>query len=382
MAQIALMNDHTIRLGICAAGEAYGGVERFVDTFAEYLRDNTDIEFTVILFYENELAKRLRAAGIDIVTIIPRWKYDPRTIRRLAKLFREQNLSVIHTHGYLATILGTIAGKLCRAKVIKTEHGKMEPRSRRDLQWLRMCANRCVDELITGLFVDHVVYVTDDLRKAYHRKSRTTQQTVIHNGLVPRPVDTGNESVQTDPATFNVGIVGRLSTVKGHMNLLRALLVLQHPERVSVYVFGAGPLEGPLRDFCDEHNLSDRVHFMGFRQDVLDWVAQLNAFVIPSMHEGLPYALLEAMYLGVPVVASRVGGLAEVLDDGVDSILVEPGNERQLAAAIDRLVAEPALCNSLSANAHKKVKERFTIDRTVSEYLSVYDAVNRDQLRP
>jgi len=373
------MSDQTIRLAICAAGELYGGIEQFVRTFTEYLCDNTNTELVVVLFYDGKLARELRSAGIDVVTVIPRWKYDVTVLWRLMKEFKTRCITVVHTHGYLATILGAISGKLVGTKVVKTEHGIVETHMLRGLEWSRLYASQVVDRSVTRLLVDHVVYVTDDLRRMCHRRRRTGRYPVIYNGIPPVSVDTDRSAgPDIDRSMFNIGMVGRLSAVKGHIDLLRALLQVRRRENVRVYFFGTGSLEETLRDFCNEHGLTRSVHFMGFRVDVLDWLARLDAFVMPSLHEGLPYALIEAMYLGVPVIASRVGGLAEVLEHGVDAILVEQGSKKQLAAAIDRLMAGPDLCESLAANARKKAEGRFMIQRMASEYLSLYASVCRD----
>jgi len=369
------MSDPNLRLALCTAGELYGGVERFVCEYSMYLRDNAPVDVMTVVFYEGELASRLRDTGLDVVVLLPRMKYDPVVVRRLVKLFKAREISLVHTHGYLGTVLGAVAGKLCGAKVIKTEHGKREPCVRRDFAWFRMHANQLADRCITGRFVDHVVYVSDDLRKSWNRNNDGGRHSVIHNGIPPISVDESSAGVDIDDAMFNIGIVGRLGAVKGHIYILRALLELQHRENVRLYVFGEGSLERDLRAFCSAHDLTGCVHFMGFRHDVLAWVEKLDVLVMPSLHEGLPYALLEAMWLGTPVIASRVGGLAEVLEDGTDALLVEAGNEHGLAAAIERAMKRPDLGISLAANARAKVEKLYTTDSMTRDYLCLYDSV-------
>jgi len=376
------MSDQNIKVAICAAGELYGGVERFVSTFTEYLRDNTAIEFVVVLFYEGELARRLRSTGVDTVTVVSRWKYDPGVIARLVRLFRTRRISVVHTHGYLATILGAVAGKWSGARVVKTEHGKMEPRSRYGLRWLRMRINLFVDNLVTKALVDHVVYVTADLCKSFRAAKGRGRYSVIRNGIPPISVDADDGSLDIDRDAFNIGMVGRLSAVKGHTVTLRALLRLPERDRVKVCLFGTGPLEHELRGFCRSHGLDDSVRFMGFRSDVLEWISRFDAFVMPSLHEGLPYALLEAMYLGVPIIASRVGGLAEILEDEVDALLVEPGDECELAQAIERLMAKPDLCATLARNARTKAETQFVIEPMACQYLELYESVALEGMNP
>ncbi len=196
-----------IRLAICAAGELYGGVERFVSTFTEYLRDNTDIEFVVVLFYEGELARQLRAAGIETMTVIPCWKYDPMVVRRLVKLFKARRIRVVHTHGYMAAILASVAGKRCGARTIHTEHGRLEPRSCRDFRWLRMRCSAAVCGFVVRRYVDHVVYVTEDLRNSLGRADGEQRCSVIYNGIPPISVKTDPDCTDIDSDKFNIGVV-------------------------------------------------------------------------------------------------------------------------------------------------------------------------------
>ena len=152
---------------------------------------------------------------------------------------------------------------------------------------------------------------------------------------------------------------------------------LPQRDEVKAFFLGTGVLDRELNDFCRSHNLEDLVRFMGFRADVLDWVARLDVFVMPSLHEGLPYALLEAMYLGVPIIASRVGGPAEILEDGVDAVLVGPGDENGLAKAIELLMTKPEMRAALGDNAKAKVDTQFVIDRLARDYLDLYAAISR-----
>jgi len=369
------MANMSTKLALCTAGELYGGVERFINDFAVYLTDNDSVDVITVVFYDGELAHRLRKEGVEVAALLPRWKYDPGIISRLVKLLRARDVSLVHTHGYLATVLAGIAAKKCGVKVVKTEHGRREPRLRRDFKWLRMHGNLLVDRLATRLLVDHIVYVSNDLRMHFQDGNRNGRCSVIYNGVFPVDLGGGNNSVDLDRDAFNMGIVGRISAVKGHIYAIRAFASLRPNRRVNLYILGEGGLEQDLRIYCRDHGLADRVHFMGFRTDVLDWIAGLDVLLMPSIHEGLPYTLLEAMWLGTPVIASRVGGLAEILEDAVDALLVEPGDDQQLAVAIERAMAEPNLGFSLATSARAKVERSFTIDRMVHDYLCLYEQV-------
>jgi glycosyltransferase involved in cell wall biosynthesis len=197
---------------------------------------------------------------------------------------------------------------------------------------------------------------------------------VIYNAIQPIEHSGAAGSVpRLEPeGAFRIGIIGRLKPIKGHEVLLRALAQLGHVSNLRLYIFGEGPTETALRTLCRESRIEDRVAFMGFQENIHGYLRQLDALAMPSFHEGIPYAALEAMSLGVPLVASDVGGLHEILEHEVDALLVPPGDAGTLARAIERLVGDPALRSRLSLGARSKVNNRFLAPRMVDRYLEVY----------
>ena len=170
---------------------------------------------------------------------------------------------------------------------------------------------------------------------------------------------------------FHLGIVGRIDKVKGHEVLLQAIARLRHLTSLRVHVFGTGPLEAHFRQMAVDAKLSDVVLFHGFEPAIHERMASLDLLVMPSLHEGLPYVLLEAMSLRVPIIASRVGGLREVLDDG-NGMLVPPNDPSALAAAIERLYGDRELRARFAARAHETVRRRFAARDMVRQYRDVY----------
>jgi glycosyltransferase involved in cell wall biosynthesis len=141
---------------------------------------------------------------------------------------------------------------------------------------------------------------------------------------------------------------------------------------VHLHIIGAGPEEEALRSLAQELGLTDRVHFLGFRRNVYSFIAHGDALVMPSLHEGLPYTLLEAMSLATPIIASQVGGLAEVLQDEITALLVPPGDPAALARAISRLRDHPELGLRLASQAQHVQRENYSVDAMTRRYLEVY----------
>jgi len=359
-------------VALCAAGEIWGGVEQFIVTVSNELRRRA-IPFVVLLHHDALLARRLRDAGLPVEVIPNAGKYDPRTIFRLARMLRRHRVNLVHVNGYKASITGGLSAKLTGLRLVKTEHGRLEPFQ--GATKLKMNANVWLDEALSRRILDAVAFVSKDIQGSLSAHYPGVRQTVIYNAIEPAPTDSVDPAValpRPPGPVFGLGIVGRLKPIKGHEVLIRAMARLRGRGDLILYVFGEGETKSSCQRLCREAGIEDRVHFMGFRTDIHSCMRQLDAIVMPSFHEGIPYTALEAMDLGIPLIASAVGGLREILTDGVDAFLVPPGDDQALAAAIERLAADGALRERLRANARRTVAARFGAATMVDQYLDLY----------
>jgi glycosyltransferase involved in cell wall biosynthesis len=237
-----------------------------------------------------------------------------------------------------------------------------------------MTMNLWLDETLSRRLLDAIIFVSRDIQRNLARRYRNVHQDVIYNAI--RPIEDSAPCLAaprlTPDGVFRLGIVGRLKPIKGHDVLFRALARPGMPGAIRLYVFGEGPLEPSLRALCAELRIEDRVTFMGFRENMPGYLRQLDAMAMPSRHEGIPYAALEAMSMGVPLVASDVGGLHEILESEVDALLVPVEDSGMLGDAVTRLVTDPALRARLIRNAREKVDARFLAAPMVDRYLEVY----------
>ncbi len=170
-----------------------------------------------------------------------------------------------------------------------------------------------------------------------------------------------------------VGLVARLDHWgKGHREFFSALAALPERYPVEALIIGGGRREAEMRRLATELGLAGRVHFLGQRDDVPDLLSALDLFVLPSHSEGVSLALLEAMAAGLPVIASRVGGLPEVVTDGENGLLIPPQDPQALATALERLLADPDLAQKLGANARRHVEENYSLERLGREINEIY----------
>ena len=367
---VVMRKPDDLSIGILSPGELFGGVETQVLGLCSRLRE-IGVNTLAILFHDHELAARLRESGLVPVILTARHRYDPQVARHLADLVISRGVDVLHLHGYRAAVTTAVAGSRLRVAVVKTEHGRPEP-GRAVMGRGKSRINRFLDNWATRRLNAHVCYVTADLMHHFNTSHAGLERRVLHNGIVPLSRNGRPRPAGLEPGLFHAGIVGRISRVKGIHFALRAMSTDAVPAHVHLDIIGSGPEEDELRRYVVSQGLSGRVSFHGFQRNVLDWIAHLDALLMPSLHEGLPYALLEAMSLGVPVVASQVGGLVEVLRHEQTGLLVEAGNTDGLARALAGLARDPDLGHRLGSAAAQEQRDRYTLDRMVGDYLEIY----------
>jgi len=357
---------------ILTAGEIYGGVERQVLDLCDYAVRMGNLRYVPALFHDGELASALRERGIEPVLLKSRHRYDLGACRDLGRTLADRGCDVIHAHGYRAMVTLAAAHRMGVSipGIIKTEHGLAEPTHGRPLQTFKTLLNQKLDRWATNLMQATVCYVTDDIRHRYGEDHQVPDRVTVCNGIdvldseyYERPDDLPKDGI-------NVVIVGRLSQVKGIEYALEALKLKDMPEQVRLILIGTGPLSEALK--AEAAPLGDRVLFTGFRRNVYQYLNHADALLMPSLHEGLPYTLLESMSLGLPVIASRVGGLAEVVEDERTGLLIPARDPAAIAHACMRIVEEKGLVERLGENAAVLQRERYTLSDMAEEYMRIY----------
>jgi glycosyltransferase involved in cell wall biosynthesis len=210
----------------------------------------------------------------------------------------------------------------------------------------------------------------------------------IRNGIdLARVVPTAGRSAARERLgiagdAFVVGGVGRLMPIKGFEHLIEAFARLrqqQPPAASRLLIVGDGPLRESLAQCAQRHRVSRDVTLLGARADVHDVMTALDVFALSSLHEGMPMVILEAMALGVPIVATRVGGIPEILEDGKDAVLVPPGDAQALANAIESLAASPERRDAGVRSARRRVEVECSIGATAAAVHGLYRSLGARQ---
>jgi glycosyltransferase involved in cell wall biosynthesis len=227
----------------------------------------------------------------------------------------------------------------------------------------------------TARRVDRYIAVSHNVRKALVGEGVPAERiAVVLNGVdterLRHEATLGSEGIPTERPL--VAAVGRLAPVKGMEELIRAAALV--PE-AAFAILGQGPLDSCLRKLASSVGVADRVRFLGQKVNVAALMATADVVAVPSLSEGFGLVAAEAATLGRPVVATRVGGLAEIVEDGFTGRLVPPGNPKELAAALRQLLDNPIQARGMGERARER-SGRFSSDRMAAEYIDIFEALS------
>ena len=318
---------------------------------------------------EGWLSRELAAAGIAVEYFQLDRPLSARLAASLAAGFRRHRIDLAHSHEFTMAFYGAWAARRARVPHVITMHGARYYAGR----LRRKLALRAAAGLSGG-----IVAVSQALAGQLSRDLwiRSTRITTIPNGVRFDPLaeSTIRSELALSPEDHLVVTVGNLYPVKGHRVLLdaAALLSSQHPN-LHVAIAGRGELAAALAEQARELGFAGRLHLLGLRSDVANVLAAADVFVLPSLSEGLPLALLEAMCAARPIVASAVGEVPVALAAGAAGLLVEPGNATALAAALHRVLANRFEAQLLGKSAQARAAAEYGIARMVTRYAALYE---------
>jgi glycosyltransferase involved in cell wall biosynthesis len=287
--------------------------------------------------------------------------------RRLLRLIRRTAPDLVHLHSRIgADVMGGIAARIAGVPVIHTRRvDNPEPR------WLVAAKYRLYDRVIAISEAIGRVLLAEGLPPAKLRVVRSAVVADAYRGPCARDRVLSQLGLSGD--VLLLGVVAQLIERKGHRFLLDALpALINERANLQLVFFGKGPLAGLLQERIDGEGLADHVRLAGFRDDLTDLLPCLDLLVHPATMEGLGVSLLQASAAGVPIVASRVGGIPEVVRDGVNGLLVPPGDVAALAHAVGRLLREPELRRRLGEAGQAMIRAECSVEAMVTGNLAVY----------
>lgn len=324
---------------------------------------------------KGSIGEEIENSGFHLITLQRNSKkWDFRIVRDILRIIREKEIQLIHTHLYHANMYGRIAAFIAQIPVVSSEHNAHSPHkpARRVInRLLARKTNRMI--AVSQMVKDHIIS-RDGIAPA--------KVEVIYNGIdISRFTSSltkiaAREKIGVPENCFLIGTVGRLSEEKGHIYLINAVRRAKDiiPD-LRFIIVGSGPQELPLKKVVSDYNLGQTVLFAGFRRDVPDIMKAMDVFAFPSLREGFPVALLEAMASCLPVVVTPVGGITEIITDGANGLLVQPCDEESLAQSIITLYQKPDLRENLALKARETVVENFNAVTMTRNLDAVYRSV-------
>lgn len=364
------------------ASSFFGGPERQVLQLAQHLP--ADYRTTFLSFSEGgragDFLQRVAAAGYDAVELRENWPHVPRTVAEVAEHLRRLEADIVCTNGYKPDLVGWLAARRVGTPLVAIAHGWT------GATW-KVRLNEMVDRQVLRYF-NRVIGVSEAQSEKLRRAGvRPQLVATIPNAIVAsgwdRKCDSGRERLEAyfaKPPRLIVVAAGRLSPEKGfdHLIAAAARLASRCPD-VGFLLFGGGPLRADLERLIERNKLQAHFVLGGFRDDLDLLLPHADVMALSSLTEGLPVIVLEALAAELPVVATKVGGVPEVIQHEKQGLLVEPGDAAGLAEQIGRLLDDGELRTRLAAQGRRCVVEQFSCELQSRRYQAVFQELCRKQ---
>ena len=354
----------------------YYGVHDQLLTLARYInRHNFDFSICIFNTKGHALKNEFEKLNVPIHNLEVKWQKNPLIILKLARFLRKRRPHIIQTYCLNTNIFGGISGKLAKIPVII--HTELTKRDQAPTIMRRLRDHLLFPvNAILNHFSDSRVFGSKAVKENWVGRRNSDKYRIINPPFNYEKYIQSNERKEKSSKScngFKIGIVARLSVEKCHKDLIDAMLkVKRNIPKVKLLIIGTGPLEEQLRNYVRQLNLEDLVIFIGHKKNVFVELRTLDLFVLPSRSEGLGIAIIEAMAMGLPVVATNVGGIPEVVEDGITGSLVPSENPALLADAIIDLLLNPEKSKQMGERGRERAFKRFHSKEFAEKHEELY----------
>ena len=331
---------------------------------------------------KEEIGKEIEGIGIDCIPL-NRSRYNRFSlgiVLDLHRLMKKKQIHIVRTHRYRSNFYGRLAAFLTGVPVIVAS---VHDNYRKDKRPARKMINRILSKI-----TDKIVAVSEDVKKDIIRydKTEVSKVMVITNGIdIEKFNPKGNfadirKEFSIKEGAIVVGFVGRIVPAKGLQYLIDSIpYVKEEFKNIKLLIIGEGSIVAKLHEQAKEKKVYDNIIFTGRRRDIPDILSCIDIFVMPSIAEGLPNALLEAMAMGKPIVATEVGGIPEVIKNGVNGLLVPPRDPIALATAMKGLIGNDRLAAQMGYAARDLVLDKFSMRAITQKWQTLYLSILKEK---
>ena len=359
---------------ICPAGMY--GAEMWILALAKNLKKlNLPCRLAVTRESESqnlELCSRYQALDLPVQQIKMAGRFDVRVIFKLVRLIKEQNIQIIHTHGYKSDILGLVAARIAGIKAVATPHGF---ENARDIKLQMFIKAGCM----ALKYFDAVAPLSDellmDMKRIGVNKARIR---LIQNGVdldeIASAASSGRMAMGSEKSAFRkIGYIGQMASRKNITDLIKTFdLLYQDDRHVQLMLIGDGPQKEALQKMATALPSAENILFLGYRKDRLELLRDMDMFSMTSSLEGIPRCMMEAMAMGVPVAAFDIPGVDKLIVNKKTGLSVKFGDIRGLADCWKTFLSDPAYAGQIGMNGKQHVFTHYSAFRMASEYLDLY----------
>lgn len=359
------------------SGDLWAGAEVQVYNLCRALHASDQVAPTVVTFNDGILYRKLSEIGVP-VSVADENKLGPISIARsIATHCREQGSTIVHTHGFKENVLGVLGKELSKVPhSVRTVHGNPETAFtlRRPHKWLIQRLDILLGRLRQQAVIAVSTQLEQCLRQVYPGKVHKIFNFIDVDEIRQQwatPIDRSKNS------ELHIGFIGRLVPVKRVDLFIHTIKQLNDQGTPATgIIVGTGPLETKLRELVATLNIESKVLFKGFVNPCLQELARFDALLMTSDHEGLPMTLLEALALGVPIIAHNTGGIPEVLSFGESGLLVTDHSATGYARAVRHTVESPDQVEAKTRAGVKSVKKQFDKGVQAQKYIEIYQRIS------
>jgi len=351
------------------SGDLWAGAEVMACHLLTHLRAFPDIDLTVILLNEGRLARELRAAGLPVHVVDESRRSFPQIANAIRKILAPHPPDILHSHRYKENILAYLVSSFHPGvNFIATQHGLPETLDQ-SIPWPERLKSK-INSLILSWYFQKVVAVSGGIRTFFVNDLGFCAErvAVIHNGIEIPPTVCGKAA----NGPFVIGSAGRLFPVKDYLLMVRIAKELAPEREIYLALAGDGPERGALEKAIDEYGLTGRYILKGHLEDMDSFYRGLDLYLNTSVHEGIPMTILEAMVRGLPVIAPLVGGIGEIIENGVEGFLVPNRDPKAFAEKCLLLLQDAELRQRMGQAARAKVERGFSAEHMARKYCQLY----------
>lgn len=346
------------------------GAERWILALLRAL-DSDNIQSTLINLVDNEnevseVVVAARRRGLTAMDFYTGGRFNPFSAVRMARWAREQNVRIIHGHGFKSDFFGLLAGRLAGCAVMTTPHGWSVEKNRKLQMYEKL-------DRVFFRFMDMVCPLSSGLAAGLKASVAATKLKLVLNGVDIDEVLAALSTDRKQTENFVVGYIGRLVKLKNLETLLASFHMLSaNKPNARLMIVGDGPERENLENQAQQLGIGERVEFLGFRDDAVAFLKEFDVFVLPSLSEGIPRCIMEAMAASIPVVASDIPGNRNLVSNGETGLLFTVGDSRELTEKITYMMDRPAAAGEMARCGNREVEAEYSNRRMAQDYTALY----------